>query len=88
MLFAETEVIKILGICVPIGGAFVTWMVVSFVENWRKAKVSEHRAVLVQNMIDKGFSPGEIERVMVAADAGRGKASCKSARRAAEHANS
>jgi hypothetical protein len=50
--------------------------------------VSEHRAVLVQNMIDKGFSPGEIERVMAATDAGRGKMSCKSAPRDAEHARS
>jgi Fe2+ transport system protein FeoA len=30
--------------------------------------VSEHRAVLVQNMIDKGFTPGEIVRVLEASD--------------------
>jgi hypothetical protein len=36
--------------------------------NWRKAKQAEYRAILVQNMLDKDFSPDEIERVLKASD--------------------
>ena len=68
MLFASMDVTGIVAICVPVGGAFLTWMVVGVADAWRKAKVAEYRAVLVQNMIDKGFAPDEIERVLGASD--------------------
>ena len=89
MLFAATELTSVLGICVPIGGAFLTWMVVGVADSWRKAKVAEYRAVLVQNMIDKGFTPDEIERVLKANDTARDKMACKVRRaRESEHAHS
>lgn len=80
-MFASLDVTGIVAICVPVGGAFLTWMVVSIADNWRKAKVAEYRAVLVQNMIDKGFTPEEIERVLKANDSAREKMSCKMRKR-------
>lgn len=88
MLFAETNLTQIVAICVPVGGAFVTWMITSVAAEWRKAKVAEYRAILIQGMVDKGFSPGEVERVLKAADAGRDRMSCKSRLRDAEPAHS
>jgi hypothetical protein len=80
MPFADINVIPVVAICVPVGGAFLTWMVVGVADAWRKAKVAEFRAVLVQNMVDKGFSPDDIERVLKADDGGRDKMSCKHGR--------
>lgn len=69
MLFADLDIPAIIGTCIPLAGIGVGIVAIISV-NWRKAKVSEHRAVLVQNMIDKGFSPGEIVRVLEASDLG------------------
>jgi hypothetical protein len=77
MLWASIELPAILGICVPVGGVFLTCMVIGVADAWRKAKVAEYRAVLVQNMIDKGFSADEIERVVKANDGGRDQMNCK-----------
>ena len=52
------------------GGWIVTSVVHSISSNWRKAKESEHLAVLKQQMLDRGLSVQEIERVV---NAGRGK---------------
>jgi hypothetical protein len=71
MLFAEVDVPAVIGASIPIAGILVGIVAIIAV-NWRKAKVSEHRAVLVQNMIDKGFSPGEIARVMESSDLAEG----------------
>jgi flagellar biogenesis protein FliO len=54
------------------GGWIVTSIVHSISSNWRKAKESEHLAVLKQQMLDRGLSVQEIERVV---NAGRGKPS-------------
>lgn len=67
MLFAELDIPAVIGASIPIAGIAVGIVAILAV-NWRKAKVSEHRAVLVQNMVDKGFSPGEIVRVLEASD--------------------
>ena len=52
------------------GGWIVTAVVHSLSTNWRKAKESEHLAVLKQQMLDRGLSAQEIEKVV---NAGRGK---------------
>jgi len=52
------------------GGWIITSVVHSVSSNWRKAKESEHLAVLKQQMLDRGLSVQEIERVV---NAGRGK---------------
>ncbi len=67
MLFAEIDIPAVIGASIPIAGIAVGIVAILAV-NWRRAKVSEHRAVLVQNMVDKGFSPGEIVRVLEASD--------------------
>lgn len=64
MLFAESlDIPAIIGASIPVAGILVAIVAIIAV-NWRKARVSEHRSVLVQNMIDKGFSRSEIERVL------------------------
>jgi Fe2+ transport system protein FeoA len=69
MLFADIEIPAVIGASVPIMGIMVGIVAILAV-NWRKTKVAEYRSVLVQNMVDKGFSPGEIVRVLEAADVG------------------
>lgn len=69
MPFAEVDIPAVIGASIPIAGIAVAIVAILAV-NWRRAKVSEHRAVLVQNMVDKGFSPGEIVRVLEASDLG------------------
>lgn len=66
MLFAN-EVPAILGVCIPIFALSIP-IVAIISTNWRKAKVAEYRAILVQNMLDKGFTPDEVERVLKAND--------------------
>ncbi|MEO2091437.1 MAG: hypothetical protein ABGY75_18420 [Gemmataceae bacterium] len=89
MLFAATEITGIVAISVSVGG-FVLWGIVhSVVENWRKAKTAEYRAILVQGMVDKGFSPDEVERVLKANDAVQLQRSSKARRlRDSEQAHS
>ena len=68
MLFAESvDIPAIIGTSLPLAGILVGIVAILAV-NWRKAKVTECRAVLTQNMIDKGFSAEEIERVLAAHD--------------------
>jgi hypothetical protein len=85
MLFAD-EVPAILGVCIPIFA--LTIPIVALIStNWRKAKVAEFRAILVQNMLDKEFTPDEIERVLRANDGMADKLVGKPARRPhSEHA--
>jgi hypothetical protein len=52
------------------GGWIVTSVVHSLASNWRKARESEHMAVLKQQMIDRGMTVDDIEKVC---NAGRGK---------------
>lgn len=88
MLFAATEVTGIVAICVPVGGMILWGVIHSIAENWRKAKTAEYRAILVQGMVDKGFSPDEVERVLKANDAVPPRLSCKARRhRDSEHVN-
>jgi hypothetical protein len=58
------EMIPVILSSVAIGG----WMIVSIVkmmtENWRKAKESEHIAILKQQMLDRGMSAEEIAMVV------------------------
>lgn len=86
MLFADTNIVGLVAICVPVGGCILWGIIHSVAENWRKAKTAEYRAILVQGMVDKGFSPDEVERVLKANDTARLRMSCKTRRhRDAEH---
>ena len=68
MLFADTlDIPAIIATSVPLAGILIGIIAVLAV-NWRKAKVTECRAVMTQNMLDKGFTADEIERVLLAND--------------------
>lgn len=81
MLFAEVDVPAVIGASIPIAGILVGIVAIIAI-NWRKAKVAEYRSVLVQNMVDKGFSPGEIVRVLETADVGGDPAAVRARQRA------
>lgn len=66
MLFAN-DAPAILGVCIPIFALSIP-IVAIISGNWRRAKVAEYRAITVQQMLDKDFTPDEIERVLKAAD--------------------
>jgi hypothetical protein len=58
---------------VPIVGV-LGWVVTSWIRQWRQVRVSEHLAALKQNMIERGMSADEIERVINAGLPARGTA--------------
>lgn len=67
MLFASDELPAILALCIPFVALLIP--IVAIISSHRtKAKVAEYRAILVQNMLDKDFTPDEIERVLKAND--------------------
>jgi hypothetical protein len=80
MLFAEAELPAILGVSIPIIALSIP-VVAILSSNWRKAKTAEYRAILVQNMLDKDFSPDEIERVLKASDGMPDKLAARANRR-------
>jgi hypothetical protein len=82
MPFASAELPAVLGVCIPIFALSIP-IVAIISTNWRKAKVAEFRAISVQNMLDKGFTPDEIERVLRASDSAPDKlvGKCESRRR-------
>jgi hypothetical protein len=46
-------------------GAWPLWFIIdSLASNWRKARVAEQDAVLKREMIERGFTADEIERVI------------------------
>ncbi len=48
------------------GGGTIYSIVTVLSKNWRRARESEHLMLLKQSMIDKGMSPEDIERVLLA----------------------
>ncbi len=70
----------IIGVSIPIFALSIP-IIAILSGNWRKAKISEHRAITIQTMLDKGFSPDEIERVMRASDGVPDKLAVKADRR-------
>ena len=67
MLFAETDIPAIMALSIPILAVSIG-LVSVLSGNWRKSKVAEYRAVMVQNMLDRGLTSAEIERVLAASD--------------------
>jgi hypothetical protein len=58
------ELPAILAIVFSIGGGILFAIVRSVSTNWRIARVAEQNAVLKRAMLDKGFTPEEIARVI------------------------
>ncbi len=52
----------IMALSIPLFALFIGLMSV-LSTNWRKAKEAEYRAIMLQNMLDKGMTSDEIERV-------------------------
>jgi hypothetical protein len=46
------------------GGGIIIAVAQTIATTWRRARESEHLAVLKQSMIDRGMSADEIERVL------------------------
>ena len=46
------------------GGWIIPCVVAIVAKNWRKARESEHLAILKQSMIERGMSVDEMERVI------------------------
>ena len=82
MLFAELDVPAIMALSIPLLAISIAIFGV-LATNWRRAKVAEYRAVMIQNMLDRNFTSDEIERVLAASDAKDDKltASCHDRRR-------
>ena len=68
MLFAELDVPAIMALSIPLLAISIAIFGV-LATNWRRAKVAEYRAVMIQNMLDRNFTSDEIERVLAASDA-------------------
>lgn len=51
---------------IVVGLPVLGWVATSVAGEWRKARVAEQHAALKQQMIEKGFSAGEIVRVIEA----------------------
>lgn len=60
----------VIGTCIPVL-AILAGVVAILAFNWRKAKATECRAVLIQKMLEKGFTADEIEKVIKANDLGQ-----------------
>ncbi len=80
MLFAETDITAIMALSIPILAVGIGFVGV-LATNWRKSKVAEYRAVMVQNMLDRGFSSTEIERVLAASDMSNDKLTASNSER-------
>ena len=87
MLFAELDIPAIMAMSIPLFGISIAIFGV-LATNWRRAKVAEYRAVMIQNMLDRNFTSDEIERVLSAGDFQSDKldTSCSKRRRHVESA--
>jgi hypothetical protein len=60
------EVIGLVAV-VCLFGTWPLWLIIdSVASNWRKARIAEQEAVLKREMIERGFTADEIERVIAA----------------------
>jgi hypothetical protein len=54
----------IAGMAFVFGGPVAGWILHTLIVSWRQVRTSEHLAVLKQNMLDRGMSADDIERVI------------------------
>ncbi len=60
-----------IGFMVVAGGWIIPVTAAAIAKNWRRARESEHLALLKQSMVDRGMSAEEIERVINAGVPGK-----------------
>jgi hypothetical protein len=58
------ELVPVLFVTFLFGGGALWLIIATVAENWRKARVAERQAALKQSMIDRGFRPDEIVKVL------------------------
>jgi hypothetical protein len=64
VLFASRDETAVMIMAIVVGGPLAAWVLVSVSENWRKARESEHQAILKQQMLDRGMSADDIQKVL------------------------
>jgi hypothetical protein len=62
------QTVGVIAIVVTVGGGLVFAAIAVIAYYWQIVRVAEQNAVLKKTMIDKGFSPEDIERVVMAGD--------------------
>lgn len=62
------QTVGLVAIVFSVGGGLLVAGIGIVAHCWRVVRVAEQNAVLKKTMLDKGFSPEEIERVMTAGD--------------------
>ncbi len=60
----DGEIIGLVAVVLLFGGPMIWGITETVMSNWRKAKLAEQDAVLKKDMIERGFSADEIERVL------------------------
>ncbi len=58
------DLVAILFVTFLFGGGVLWLIITTLAENWRKARVAEQSAELKQSMVDRGFRPDEILKVL------------------------
>jgi hypothetical protein len=67
----STQAWGAIAVTIIAGGWIIPVTASAIAKNWRRARESEHLAVLKQSMIERGMSVEEIERVINAGMSGR-----------------
>jgi hypothetical protein len=62
---------QVLGILLPISGAFLVAITAIVAANWRRVRLAELEAALKKDMLDRGLTVDEIERILNASMSGR-----------------
>ncbi|MFO0848628.1 MAG: hypothetical protein U0871_08745 [Gemmataceae bacterium] len=60
----SSDIAKVTFFSIVVGLPILGWIITAAVTEWRKARVAEQEAVLKQSMIEKGFGPDDILRVL------------------------
>jgi hypothetical protein len=62
--FTASEFTRILLIVIGLGGGLLAVIVHSIAANWRRVRIAEQEAVLKREMIDRGFTPEQITKIL------------------------
>jgi hypothetical protein len=63
---SDEAVISIVSVAVVFGAPMLWFLGDAFIKNWRQAKIAEQNVLLKREMIEKGYTAEEIERVIEA----------------------
>ena len=63
------QTVAVIAIAIGAGGGILLGMISVVSYYWQVVRVAEQNAVLKKSMIDRGFTPDDIEKVVMAGDA-------------------